>query len=399
MNVPQLRFSGFEDTWSKKKIKEIAIVTSGLTPLRSRNEFFKNGTIPWVKTMDLNNSIIKDTQEYVTDVAMKETSLRLLPANTLLIAMYGGFNQIGRTGLINFSGTTNQAISALTSKENSFNPFFLQSYLNFNVEKWKRLAASSRKDPNITKSDIENFFVRLPSISEQDEIASFFKLIKEKIEKQEEKIEKLEQFKKGMMQKIFSQELRFRDDDGGEFAEWEPTTLGKLITTFSGGTPLSNNPKYYNGEIPFIRSGEIHNDKTELFITEDGHRNSSAKIVEKGDLLLALYGATSGEIAISKINGAINQAILCIRTEQYLPFILYYWEYKKENILKTYLQGGQGNISASIVKSIDISLPIKEEQMKIGDYFANIDEKIKKEKEKLLVLEEQKRGFMRGMFV
>src|SRR5699024_10277636 len=108
-----------------------------------------------------------------------------------------------------------------------------------------------------------------------------------RIEKQKEKIEKLEQFKKGMMQKIFSQELRFKDEDGGEFGEWEGSTFGQIITTFSGGTPLSSNPNYYNGEIPFIRSGEIYTDKTELFITEEGLQNSSAKMVNAGDLLLA----------------------------------------------------------------------------------------------------------------
>ena len=75
----------------------------------------------------------------------------------------------------------------------------------------------------------------------------------------------------------------------------------------------SSKKEFYNGNIPFIRSGELHKDKTELFITEDGLNSSAAKLVEIGDLLLAFYGATSGDIAISKIKGAINQAILCIR--------------------------------------------------------------------------------------
>ena len=83
--------------------------------------------------------------------------------------------------------------------------------------------------------------------------------------------------------------------------------LGQLITSFSGGTPSASNKAYYDGDIPFIKSGEINDAKTEQFINEIALANSSAKIVNKGDLLLALYGATSGEIAISKLEGAINQ--------------------------------------------------------------------------------------------
>src|SRR5699024_9221314 len=147
-------------------------------------------------------------------------------------------------------------------------------------------------------------------------------------------------------------ELRFPEFDG----EWEEKTIGKIATTFSGGTPSSTNRSYYNGEIPFIRSGEISKSSTELMINKEAISNSSAKMVEKGDLLYALYGATSGEVAISKINGAINQAVLCIKSEESINFLLNFLRLQKQHILKTYIQGGQGNLSASIVKGITIKL-------------------------------------------
>ena len=109
--------------------------------------------------------------------------------------------------------------------------------------------------------------------------------------------------------------MRFPEFTG----EWEKCKLSKVCSFFSGGTPPSSNKEYYNGNIPFIRSGELHNDETELFITKEGLDNSAAKMVEVGDLLLALYGATSGDIAISKIKGAINQAILCINSSLNFP--------------------------------------------------------------------------------
>ena len=128
--------------------------------------------------------------------------------------------------------------------------------------------------------------------------------------------------------------LRFSEFTG----EWERHKLSEVCSFYSGGTPSSSKKEYYNGNIPFIRSGELHKDNTELFITEAGLSNSAAKLVETGDLLLALYGATSGDIAISKIKGAINQAILCIRTKQNKKFIESVWNKHVERLLQTYLQ-------------------------------------------------------------
>mgnify|MGYP001698193449 CR=1 FL=1 len=99
-------------------------------------------------------------------------------------------------------------------------------------------------------------------------------------------------------------------------------------------------------------------------------------MVEVGDLLLALYGATSGDIAISKINGAINQAILCIRTNQNKKFIESIWRKHVEKLLQTYLQGGQGNLSADIVKNISFYFSRIEEQNKIAEFISLLDERI-----------------------
>ena len=145
---------------------------------------------------------------------------------------------------------------------------------------------------------------------------------------------------------------------------------------FSGGTPSSTNKAYYDGDIPFIRSGEIASDSTDLFLSESGLNNSSAKIVEKGDLLLALYGATSGQIAISQIKGAINQAILCIRSPYDKFFLKSAWEKRVDKILQAYLQGGQGNLSAEIVKNLSFYFPSLQEQRKIGQLIILIDERI-----------------------
>ena len=191
-------------------------------------------------------------------------------------------------------------------------------------------------------------------------------------------------------------ELRF----AGFADDWEECKLGDITTSFSGGTPSAGNPGYYKGDIPFIRSGEINSDKTELFLTADGLKNSSAKMVSVGDILYALYGATSGEVGLSQINGAINQAILAIRPigGYSSHFIMQWLRLQKQKIIDKYLQGGQGNLSGSIVKNLILNVPGYEEQAQLGLFFKQLDDIIALHQRKLDLLEEQKKGFLQKMF-
>ena len=167
---------------------------------------------------------------------------------------------------------------------------------------------------------------------------------------------------------------------------WEVKKLGEISTFYSGGTPLTSKREYFDGDIPFIRSGEINSDKTEQFISELGLKNSSAKLVEVGDILYALYGATSGEVGICKLNGAINQAVLCIKSNENHYFLFSYLRDKKESITNTFLQGGQGNLSADIVKKIELYIPSIKEQTKISSFLSKIDERITTQSKILLHL-------------
>lgn len=176
--------------------------------------------------------------------------------------------------------------------------------------------------------------------------------------------------------------------------------LGEITTSFSGGTPKSGNKTYYEGNIPFIRSGEIKSKQTELSISDDALKDSSAKMVEKGDILYALYGATSGEVAISQINGAINQAILAIKPNSGYSseFIMNYLKKEKDNILEKYLQGGQGNLSAAIVRSIELYLPSQDEQSAIGFLFRTLDDLLSSYKDNLANYQSLKATMLSKMF-
>lgn len=191
-------------------------------------------------------------------------------------------------------------------------------------------------------------------------------------------------------------EIRFKGFEGA----WVEEILGSIASMYSGGTPTAGEDSYYGGNIPFIRSAEINSYKTALTISNEGLNTSSAKMVNEGDILYALYGATSGEVGISKINGAINQAILAIKPDpEYDPFFLEKWlRQKKSWIISTFLQGGQGNLSGAIIRNLTLNRPEIHEQTKIGNYFKELDRLIglhQRKHDKLITL---KKAMLQKMF-
>lgn len=157
--------------WSAETIASVGRVRSGATPKRSEQaRYFDGGKTPWVKTLDLNEGILVKTDECITDVAVAETSAKVVPAGTVLVAMYGGFGQIGRTTKLGMDAATNQAISAVLELRDDVDPSFLHEILKAGRPRWRKVAASSRKDPNITKSDVQAFAFPLPPLEQQLQI-------------------------------------------------------------------------------------------------------------------------------------------------------------------------------------------------------------------------------------
>ena len=285
------------------------------------------------------------------------------------------------------------------------NEFMDSSFLLFKLNEsndFKKFAIEQKKGGTRTRLYFKalcTWETLLPTKEEQTKIANFLSAVDEKIAQLSQKLHLLEQYKQGMMQQLFSQQIRFKADDGSDFEEWIECKLGEISTTFSGGTPKSTNKEFFIGTIPFIKSGEISKKYTDQFINELALKESSAKLVKKGDLLYALYGATSGQVALSQIDGAINQAVLCIRSNLNIKYLLNFFLWKKDSILSTYLQGGQGNLSAAILKEILIPVPCLEEQTKIANFLSAIDQKMNVVSEQLKQAQNWKKGLLQQMFV
>ncbi|MFN9970237.1 MAG: restriction endonuclease subunit S, partial [Phycisphaerae bacterium] len=199
--LPRLRFPEFRGgpKWSASTLGELSEISSGTTPLRANPEFFEGGTIPWVKTTDLNNSLITHTEECITAKA----GARINPIGSILVAMYGGFKQIGRTGMLGMPAATNQAMSVLVVDPNQAVPVYVLTWLNAKVNYWKRIASSSRKDPNVTGSDVAAFPIRLPPIAEQKRIADCLGSFDAAIASGAAALDVIKAHKSGLVQRLF----------------------------------------------------------------------------------------------------------------------------------------------------------------------------------------------------
>ncbi|HDX6637979.1 TPA: restriction endonuclease subunit S, partial [Escherichia coli] len=147
-----------------------------------------------------------------------------------------------------------------------------------------------------------------------------------------------------------------------------------FCSTGSGGTPSRSKPEYYEGgDIPWIKSGDLKDSKiyeANEYITAAGLENSSAKIVEKDSILIAMYGATVGRLAILGINAATNQAICNIRPDTTIAdmkYLYYFLKSKFSYFVENAVGGAQPNISQGLIKSLEVPLPSLDEQKRIAD--------------------------------
>ena len=394
--VPKLRFPEFREAgeWEEMKLGKIGKIITGKTPSTQNAEFW-GGSILFITPTDIseNNKYQTQTQRTVSN----NTIVKILPVGSIV---YTCIASIGKIAITTEDSCTNQQINSIFVNKNIDNEFIYYSLINLTPYIKSKTAISTL--PIINKSEFSSFEVILPEFAEQQKIAACLSSLDDLLTAQTAKLAALQAHKRGLLQGLFPAagetvpKLRFPEFREAE--EWEEKLIGNICKTFSGGTPSTSQKDYYGGNIPFIRSAEIDRGITELFLTVKGLKNSSAKLVDKGDILFALYGANSGEVAICKQQGAINQAILCLRSEYSNAFIFYFLLHKQDWIIKKYIQGGQGNLSGEIVRSIDILLPKLAEQQKIAACLSSLDDRISAQTAQLAALQLHKKGLMQGLF-
>ena len=396
---PRLRFKGFTGAWEEKRLSDVVEIVGGGTP-DTNNSAYWGGEIDWYSPTEIGENVYANGSiRKITLLGLQKSSAVILPADRTVL--FTSRASIGDMAILTKQGATNQGFQSFIVRE-GLNIYFLYT-MGFKIKEYALKNASGSTFLEISKTQLLQMESLFPSLPEQTHLGLFFRRLDSQIAESRAVLEKSRQLKKAMLAKMFPAngekipKIRFKGFEG----EWEYRKLGEVASSYSGGTPSVGNSKFYGGNIPFIRSGEIHSSKTELFLTQEGLENSSAKLVKQGDILYALYGATSGEVERSKINGAINQAILAIiPNENYdAEFISQWLKNNKENIVNLYLQGGQGNLSGEIVKKIEISFPTKKEQTAIGDFFRQLDETIALQTAEVEKLNQLKKGLLAAMLV
>ena len=200
---------GEADGWEEKKLGEIAFLKSGSTPRRSNKSYWEGGTIPWLKSGELNDSMeIKENSEFITETALDETSVKLFTKDTLLIAMYGA--TAGKLGILSFDATTNQAVCSIQNKKEIFNNHFMFYFL-FSIREKIISDSFGGAQPNISKTYLENLSLYIPDLSTQDEVASLCDELSKKANQTQSKLEDqlayLKQLKSSILSKAFKGEL------------------------------------------------------------------------------------------------------------------------------------------------------------------------------------------------
>ena len=388
------------ENWNCSALGNLCDTSSGTTPSRSLIErYFRGGTINWVKTLDLNNSVIFSTDECVTEAALNETSLRVYPKNTVLVAMYGGFNQIGRTGILSIPACVNQAITAVRCGA-QLDAGYLLAILNFKVEYWKSVASSSRKDPNITSKDIRDFIISYPPKAEQQGIAEALSNADALIESLDQLIAKKRQIKQGAMQELLTGKRRLPGFSG----EWEVVQAGD-IGYFKGGSGF---PTRFqggkSGEYPFYKVSDMNIEGNEIFMKnannyiDDGlRRQVGATSFPANSIVFAKVGAAvflERKKILSQASCLDNNMAALILDDTRADFRFIHFVLLNKNLGNLVSATALPSLSNSVLATIELVLPPRAEQTAIATILSDMDCELAALESRLAKARKIKQGMM-----
>ncbi|RDY22925.1 restriction endonuclease subunit S [Romboutsia maritimum] len=388
--TPKLRFKEFSGDWNKKRLSEIASIKGGYA-FKSKEFSNYKDKYQVIKMGNLyqNQLLLDRSPSYKKEITEKEEQY-LLKSGDIIITLTGtvGKKDFGYSYRISDEKNLllNQRLGLIRNKENIsddrflkytvLDKFFLDQFFESSV-------GGTGNQANVSTKNMEEFYVYSPKLEEQEKIASFFSLIDDKISLQGEKVEALKDYKTGMMQKIFSRVLRFKDDDGRDYPEWEEKKLGDLLKYISSGKTKSKNEE---GRYKVYGSMGV------IGYTEN-------KEYEGEHILIARVGANAGTVNIINEPCGISDNTLAVKCNEVIDCRFLYYKLNQYNLSRLVFGSGQPLITGGQVKDIKVYVPTLNEQIKISKYLYVLENKLKKEQEKLDYLNEYKKGLLQQMFV
>ncbi len=396
--IPELRFKGFDSEWQTKRLGEIAKITTGSTPSTLVEEYY-NGNKLFVSPADIQgNRFVYTTKTTLTEIGFSKG--RLIRKGSVLFVCIG--STIGKIAIASEDCLTNQQINALDSNK-GFENNFIYELLEKNGVKIK-LLAGVQAVPQINKTDFSNFKYSIPSLPEQQKIASFLSAVDEKIQQLTRKKELLEQYKKGVMRQLFSGKLRFKNENGVEYPEWQRKRLGDL--TYKVGKKNKENIKY---PIYSINNQEGFRPQSEQFegldSNERGYDISLYKIVNKETFAYNPARINVGSIGYSydldKV--IVSSLYVCFKTKDELEdtFLLTYLDsfIFKKDILRFEEGGVRQYLFYENFCHIKMPIPSIKEQKRISTFIKSIENKMTKINAQINQTQTFKKGLLQKMFV
>ncbi|HCX9380370.1 TPA: restriction endonuclease subunit S [Staphylococcus aureus] len=403
-NVPELRFPGFEGEWEEKKVGELLEFKNGLN---KGKEYFGSGS-SIVNFKDVFNNRSLNTNNLTGKVNVNSKELKNYSVEKGDVFFTRTSEVIGEIGYPSV---------ILNDPENTvFSGFVLRGrpksgidLINNNFKRYVFFTNSFRKEM-ITKSSmttraltsgsaINKMKVIYPvSAKEQRKIGDFFSKLDRQIELEEQKLELLQQQKKGYMQKIFSQELRFKDENSEDYPHWENSKIEKYFK--------ERNERSDKGQMlsVTINSGIIK--FSELDRKDNSSKDkSNYKVVRKNDIAYNSMRMWQGASGRSNYNGIVSPAYTVLYPTQNTSSLFIGYKFKTHRMIHKFKINSQGltsdtwNLKYKQLKNINIDIPVLEEQEKIGDFFKKMDILISKQKIKIEILEKEKQSFLQKMFL
>lgn len=422
--IPELRFPIFDGDWNKKRLGRCAIkIGSGVTP-KGGSAVYLNQGIPLIRSQN----VINDRLEYQDIAYISEAVHRgmigseVYPKDVLLNITGAS---IGRSCVVPKTLPTanvNQHV-CIIRLTTGYLPEFLQAYLSSwrgQKQIYQAQAGGGREGLNF--QNIGSFHIHFPEKSEQIKIASFLGAVDEKLEKLRRKRELLTDYKRGMMQQIFSQQIRFKSDDGSEFPEWEEKKFGDVYEWINTNSLSREMLSYEEGSIQNIHYGDIHKKFKSQFYQENeiipyirpeaiSNDFDETAFCTVGDLVIADASEDYADIGKAvEIISVKPQSLLAglhtfiarpNKTDVVAGFSGYM--FKSENMRKQIMRIAQGisvlGISKPNISKLFINLPHPNEQRKIADFFFAIDRKISAVSDQYTHMEAFKKGLLQKMFV
>jgi len=412
MATPQLRFKEFDGDWLAVTLENLAEVERGKFSVRPRNDpRYFGGEMPFVQTGDVTGSDVYlrgFTQTLNTDGIRVS---KVFPADTILITIAAN---IGDTTITKYPVACPDSVVAIQPKPDKANTIFLKNIIDLQKDNLDSQATQNAQK-NINLQVLKPLELIVPSKEEQTKIASFLSAVDEKISQLTQKHELLSQYKQGMMQKLFSQQIRFKADDGSEFREWEETTLKDCISSIdSGWSPQCESYSTDLNEWGVLKTTSVDwkgfNSSFNKKLPDQLKPRFELE-VQPLDILVTRAGPTErvGVVAVVPANVRsklmISDKLIRLKAnEKNNPFFLgiSLSSVKCQNQLQSKTSGlakSQTNISQKILGDVLLEVPSKEEQTKIANFLSAIDQKIEVVAQQIEQAKHWKKGLLQQMFV